>query len=82
MVPGGEIIARPPYKVTIYPYSTWETVQLYGQEFVDMMNQKRIGCDKYPLVKNFRSWAISDDVLAPDGDPEALSYPRSVSVYQ
>lgn len=63
-VPGGEIIARPPYKVTIYPYSTWETVQLYGQEFVDMMNQKRIGCDKYPLVKNFRSWAISDDVLA------------------
>ncbi|MCD7860900.1 MAG: molybdopterin-dependent oxidoreductase [Oscillospiraceae bacterium] len=62
-VPGGEIIARPPYKVTIYPYSTWETVQLYGQEFVDMMNQKRIGCDKYPLVKNFRSWAISDDVL-------------------
>lgn len=62
-VPGGEIIARPPYKVTIYPYSTWETVQLYGQEFVDVMNQKRIGCDKYPLVKNFRSWAISDDVL-------------------
>ena len=62
-VPGGEIIARPPYKVTIYPYSTWETVQLYGQEFVDMMNKKRIGCDKYPLVKNFRSWAISDDVL-------------------
>ncbi len=62
-VPGGEIIARPPYKVTIYPYSTWETVQLYGQEFVDMMNLKRIGCDKYPLVKNFRSWAISDDVL-------------------
>ena len=62
-VPGGEIIARPPYKVTIYPYSTWETVQLYGQEFVDTMNKKRIGCDKYPLVKNFRSWAISDDVL-------------------
>jgi len=62
-VPGGQIIARPPYKVTIYPYSTWETVQLYGQEFVDMMNQKRIGCDQYPLVKNFRSWAMSDDVL-------------------
>ncbi|MGI6071431.1 MAG: molybdopterin-dependent oxidoreductase [Lachnospiraceae bacterium] len=63
-IPGGEIIARPPYKVTIYPYSTAETVQLYGQEFVDLMNQKRIGCDKYPLVKNFRSWAMSDDVLA------------------
>lgn len=62
-VPGGEIIARPPYKVTIYPYSTWETVQLYGQEFVDTMNKKRIGCHEYPLVKNFRSWAISDDVL-------------------
>ena len=49
--------------VTIYPYSTEEVIQLYGQEFVDKMNQKRIGTDRYPLVKNFRSWALSDMVL-------------------
>jgi len=62
-VPGGNIITRPPYGVTIYPYSTQEVIQLYGQEFVDRMNQKRIGTDRYPLVKNFRAWALSDMVL-------------------
>jgi len=62
-VPGGNVIARPPFGVTIYPYSTQEVVQLYGQEFVDNMNKKRIGADKFPLVKNFRSWALSDCVL-------------------
>ncbi len=61
--PGGNVISRPAQGVTIYPYSTEEVIQLYGQEFVDKMNQKRIGADKYPLVKNFRSWAMSDDVL-------------------
>jgi len=61
--PGGNIITRPPYGVTVYPYSTEEVIQLYGQEFVNKMNQKRIGANKYPLVKNFRSWAMSDDVL-------------------
>jgi anaerobic selenocysteine-containing dehydrogenase len=62
-IPGGNVIARPPYGVTIYPYSTQEVIQLYGQELVDKMNKKRIGADRYPLVKNFRSWALSDMVL-------------------
>ena len=61
--PGGNVISRPSHGVTVYPYSTEEVIQLYGQEFVDKMNEKRIGADKYPLVKNFRSWAMSDDVL-------------------
>jgi anaerobic selenocysteine-containing dehydrogenase len=61
--PGGNIITRPPHGVTVYPYSTEEVIQLYGQDFVNKMNQKRIGANKYPLVKNFRSWAMSDDVL-------------------
>lgn len=62
-VPGGNVITRPPYGVTIYPYSTQEVIQLYGQEFVNKMNQKRIGADRYPLVKNFRAWAQPDMVL-------------------
>jgi anaerobic selenocysteine-containing dehydrogenase len=61
--PGGNVIARPPFGVTIYPYSTQEVIQLYGQDFVYKMNQKRIGADRYPLVKNFRAWALSDCVL-------------------
>ncbi|MEW6663992.1 MAG: molybdopterin-dependent oxidoreductase [Thermodesulfobacteriota bacterium] len=62
-IPGGNVICRPPFGVTIYPYSTQEVIQLYGQEFVSNLNKKRIGADRYPLVKNFRSWALSDLVL-------------------
>jgi anaerobic selenocysteine-containing dehydrogenase len=62
-VPGGNVITRPPYGVTIYPYSTQEVIQLYGEQFVANLNKKRIGADRYPLVKNFRSWALSDLVL-------------------
>jgi anaerobic selenocysteine-containing dehydrogenase len=62
-IPGGNIICRPPFGVTIYPYSTQEVVQLYGQEMVNNLNKKRIGADRYPLVKNFRSWALSDMIL-------------------
>jgi anaerobic selenocysteine-containing dehydrogenase len=61
--PGGNVICRPPYGVTIYPYSTQEVIQLYGEEFVANLNKKRIGADRYPLVKNFRSWALPDMVL-------------------
>jgi anaerobic selenocysteine-containing dehydrogenase len=62
-VPGGNVICRPPYGVTIYPYSTQEVIQLYGEEFVANLNKKRIGADRFPLVKNFRAWALSDVVL-------------------
>ena len=62
-VPGGNVICRPPYGVTIYPYSTQEVIQLYGEEFVANLNKKRIGADKFPLVKNFRAWALSDSIL-------------------
>lgn len=62
-IPGGNIIARPPYGVTIYPYSTQEVIQLYGEELVTNLTKKRIGADRYPLVKNFRAWAQPDIVL-------------------
>ncbi len=62
-VPGGNVIVRPPYGVTIYPYSTEEVIQLYGEELVANLNKKRIGADRYPLVRNFRAWAQPDMVL-------------------
>jgi anaerobic selenocysteine-containing dehydrogenase len=62
-IPGGNVICRPPFGVTIYPYSTEEVIQLYGEDFVANLNKKRIGADRYPLVKNFRAWALSDVVL-------------------
>jgi anaerobic selenocysteine-containing dehydrogenase len=62
-VPGGNVICRPAYGVTTYPYSTEEVIQLYGAELHRNLSEKRIGADKYPLVKNFRAWAQEDVVI-------------------
>ena len=70
-VPGGNVIARPSHGVTTYPYTTEELVGLYGQDLVDKLNAKRIGADRYPMVKGFRGWAHPDvaiDQIA-SGDP-------------
>ena len=58
--PGGNVIARPSHGVTTYPYTTEELLYLYGQDLVKLLNEKRIGADKYPMVKGFRGWAHPD----------------------
>ncbi len=62
-VPGGNVICRSPYGVTTYPYSTEEVIQLYGKEFHERLTQKRIGADRYPLVRSFRAWAQPDIII-------------------
>lgn len=62
-VPGGNVICRPAYGVTTYPYSTEEVIQLYGEDLYRKLSEKRIGADKYPLVKNFRAWAQPDSII-------------------
>jgi len=59
-IPGGNVIARPAFGVTTYPYTTEELVELYGEELVGVLSEKRIGADRYPMVKNFRGWAQPD----------------------
>ena len=59
-IPGGQVIARPAFGVTAYPYSSDELRQLYGAELVNRLSEKRIGADVYPMVKNFRGWAQPD----------------------
>jgi len=59
-VPGGNVICRSAYGVTTYPYSTEEVIQLYGEPLFKKLSEKRIGADKYPLVKQFRAWAQED----------------------
>ena len=61
--PGGEVIARPAYNVTAYPFTTEELKKLYGNDFIDRMNEKRVGADLYPMVKNFRGWSQPDKVI-------------------
>jgi len=72
-VPGGNVFGKPSHGVTTYPYATEELVALYGQELVTKMNAKRIGADRYPLVKGFRGWAQPDDVI--DQIDSGLPYP-------
>lgn len=62
-IPGGQVIAKPSYGVSSYPYSSEEMVQLYGADLVKRMTEKRIGADKYPMVKNFRGWAQPDMMI-------------------
>jgi anaerobic selenocysteine-containing dehydrogenase len=59
-VPGGQVIARPAFDVTTYPFSSQELHTLYGEEFVQRMNQKRIGAQEFKLLRNFRGWAQPD----------------------
>ncbi|MBP2654107.1 MAG: putative molybdopterin oxidoreductase, associated with bss3 [Firmicutes bacterium] len=59
-VPGGNVIARPAYGVTTYPFSTQEMHELYGEEFVRRLNEKRIGAKEFAMVRNFRGWAQPD----------------------
>jgi anaerobic selenocysteine-containing dehydrogenase len=70
-IPGGNVIARPSHGVTTYPYTTEEMVDLYGEELVGKLNAKRIGADRYPMVKGFRGWAHPDMAIDQivSGDP-------------
>ena len=72
-IPGGNVIARPSHGVTTYPYTTEELHELYGEEFVTKLQEKRIGADKYPYVKHFRGWAQPD--LAIDQIHSGKPYP-------
>ncbi len=60
--PGGNVIATRSHGVTTYPFSTAELTELYGEELVKNLNEKRIGANDYPMIKNFRGW-VQPDVL-------------------
>ncbi len=72
-IPGGNVIARPSHGVSSYPYTTEELIDLYGTELVDKLSEKRIGADRYPMVRNFRGWAHPD--MAIDQIASGKPYP-------
>ncbi len=61
-IPGGMVIARPSHGITAYPFSTQEMLDLYGEELVKSLSERRIGANLYPAVKKFRAW-VQPDVL-------------------
>ncbi len=60
--PGGNVIAINSHGVTTYPFSSAELTELYGADLVKKLNEKRIGANDYPMIKNFRGW-VQPDVL-------------------
>ena len=71
-VPGGNVISRPPYGVTIYPYSTEEVIQLYGQEFVTKLNKKTHRRRPLPSGQEFPLLGSVRPGAGADGDRQAL----------
>ncbi len=59
-IPGGMVIARPSHNVSTYPFTSEELSSLYGDELIKKLNEKRIGADRYPMVKGFRGWGQPD----------------------
>jgi anaerobic selenocysteine-containing dehydrogenase len=59
-VPGGNVIARPAFGITMYPYDTHQMKDMYGDDIMEKINKKRCGADKYPYLANFRGWAQPD----------------------
>ena len=62
-IPGGMVIAQPSHGVSNYPFNTQDLLNLYGEELIKKLSEKRIGADRYPLVKNFRGWAQPDVLI-------------------
>jgi anaerobic selenocysteine-containing dehydrogenase len=62
-IPGGNVLAKAAFGVTTYPFSSQELTDLYGEDMVKRLNEKRIGCDRYPMVKGFRGWGQPDVLL-------------------
>ncbi len=62
-IPGGMVAMRSPFGVTAYPIDHRGLLSLYGEEFIDKMNEKRIGAKEYPMYKGYRAWAQPDLTL-------------------
>ncbi|MCL1828558.1 MAG: molybdopterin-dependent oxidoreductase [Oscillospiraceae bacterium] len=70
-VPGGNVIARPAFGLTQYPYDTHQMKAMYGDDIMDKINSKRCGAGEYKYLANFRGWAQPDVAVQQmiDGKP-------------
>lgn len=77
-IPGGMIFGRPAFGVTSYPMSQQAISDMYGDMMPVEQQAKRIGIEKYPLVKNLH-WraqpdAVIDQILNSDPYPVKSSF--------
>lgn len=72
--PGSMVFARPAFGLTSYPMSQAAIVAMYGDVMPKEQLAKRIGADRYPIVKNMHWRAHPDEVIdqALSGKPYPL----------
>ncbi|MCC6213223.1 MAG: molybdopterin-dependent oxidoreductase [Burkholderiales bacterium] len=61
--PGGMVVARPAYDVTSYPMSQAAIEAMYGDAMPREQFAKRIGADRYPIVRDLHWRAQPDAVI-------------------
>ena len=73
-IPGGNVIARNAWDITQYPYSTQQLKDMYGDDILDRINEKRIGAKRYKYLANMRAWGQPDMAVQQmlDDDPYPL----------
>ncbi|MDR1573276.1 MAG: molybdopterin-dependent oxidoreductase [Clostridiales Family XIII bacterium] len=59
-VPGGNVIARNAYHVSAYPFDNYQLADMYGDDFVEQVVQKRIGSDEYGWLRKWRCYIQPD----------------------
>ena len=76
--PGTMVVGRPAFGVTSYPMSQQAIADMYGDMMPTEQRAKRIGADKYPLVKHMH-WraqpdAVIDQIFSADPYPVKASF--------
>jgi anaerobic selenocysteine-containing dehydrogenase len=61
-VPGGNAIARYAFNVTVYPFKG-EAIRGLSLPPPEVFYNKRSGAWKYPILRNWRSWGLSDTAI-------------------
>ncbi len=59
-VPGGQVIARNGYHVSAYPFDNYQLADMFGDDFVEQVVQKRIGSDEYGWLRKWRCYIQPD----------------------
>lgn len=59
-VPGGQVIARNGYHVSAYPFDNYQLADMFGEQFVADVVQKRIGSDEYGWLRKWRCYIQPD----------------------
>ncbi len=59
-VPGGQVIARNGYHVSAYPFDNYQLADMFGDEFVEQVVQKRIGSEEYGWLRKWRCYIQPD----------------------